>query len=42
MPQGDTGLMAEEQVFGFKPARGLEEVNAEHGIRARTSFAIMR
>src|SRR5262249_32703389 len=26
-PQGDAELMAEEQVLGFKPARGLEEVN---------------
>src|SRR5262249_35049947 len=29
-PQGDAELMAEEQVLGFKPARGLEEVNDEH------------
>src|SRR5262245_28259848 len=29
-PQGDAELMAEEQVLGFKPARGLEKVNDEH------------
>src|SRR5262249_2295735 len=29
-PQGEAELMAEEQVLGFKPARGLEEVNDEH------------
>src|SRR5262249_46646065 len=32
-PQGDVELMAEEQVFDFKPAPRLERVDAEHSER---------
>src|SRR5262249_36759532 len=32
-PQGDAELMAEEQVFDFKPAPRLERVDAEHSER---------
>jgi len=36
-PQGDTKLMAEKQILGFKPAPRLEHVGDEHSERVQES-----